>query len=210
MYGYIAISRLPMERITIMNTLGILSGKQKEYNIQILTTLYDNGPFTAWELTNKLTDTNKHSLHATLNKRLHKLERKGYIQKDGKTWVLRYKGIIANLLIQPTPRIWNAKWKERFNRNAKAIEKEAIPILGFDSERIQEYLKMMGVCLDDFQTWIDFTHIIKKLMENGVINFDEIKESTLMGLVILEAKSLEEISSILHPKDVKRSATPSA
>ena len=64
----------------------------------------------------------------------------------------------------------------------KAIEKEAIPILGLDSERIQEYLKLMGVCLDDFQTWIDFTHVIRRLMENGVINFDEIKESDLNGL----------------------------
>ena len=133
-----------MERMAIMNTLGILSGKQKEYNIQILTTLYDNGPFTAWELTNKLTDTNKHSLHATLNKRLHNLEKKGYVQKDGKYWVLRYKGIIANLIMQPTPRMWNPKWKERFNRNAKAVEREAIPILGFTSERIQEISKTNG------------------------------------------------------------------
>ena len=60
------------------------------------------------------------------------------------------------------------------------------------------------------KTWIDFTQVVKKLMENGVINFDQIKESTLMGLVILEAKSLEEISRILHPKDVKRDATPKA
>ena len=76
MYGYIAILRPPMERKAILKPLTIFSGKQSKYNNQILTMLYDNKPMTAWEITSKLTDTNKHSLHATLNKRLRVLEKK--------------------------------------------------------------------------------------------------------------------------------------
>jgi DNA-binding HxlR family transcriptional regulator len=67
-----------MGRKAIMKILGILSGKQKEYNIKVLTLLYDNGPLSAWELTSKITDTGKVSLHATLNKRLRDLEKKGF------------------------------------------------------------------------------------------------------------------------------------
>ena len=51
-----------------------------------------------------------------------------------------------------------------------------------------------------FQTWIDFTDVAKRLMSNGVINFDVIKESTLMGLIIFVAKSLEQMTNLLHPK----------
>ena len=70
-----------MERKAMVNILPVFSGKQKEYNIQILTMLYDNNPMSAWEITCKLTTTNKHSLHATLSKRLRILEKKELLAK---------------------------------------------------------------------------------------------------------------------------------
>jgi hypothetical protein len=33
-------------------------------------------------------------------------------------------------------------------------------------------------------------------MENGVINFDVIKEETLLGLIIMESMTLEELTGI--------------
>jgi hypothetical protein len=202
MHSNIAILRLCMERKAIMSTLGIFSGKQKEYNIQVLTMLYDNEPMTAWEITKKLTDTNKQSLHATLNKRLRDLEKKEYVQKDkyGK-WNLRLKGIIANLLIQPKPKMWNPIWSELFTQRLEKVESISAPILGLSDEKIQKYFKFTGLTFDDFKTWIEFTDVAKRLMNNGVINFDIIKESTLMGLLIMEAKTLEDFSTILKPKD---------
>jgi hypothetical protein len=187
-----------------MNTLPIFSGKQKEYNIQILTMLYDNRPMTCWEITNKLTNTNKHSLNATLNRRLRILEKKEYVRKDQNSkWNLRLKGVITNLLIQPKPKMWNPIWTEIFTHRLKSIEHIATPILGFNDDKMQKYLKFTGLEFDDFQTWIDFTAVAKRLMNSGVINFDVIKETTLMGLIILETKSLEEMANILHPKDAK-------
>jgi hypothetical protein len=185
-----------MEIIAIMKSLGILSGKQKEYNIQALSALYDNGPLTAWEITSKLTDTNKQSLHATLNKRLRNLEKKSYVKKEGKKWLLGYKGIIANLVIQPEPRMWSLKWKERFEHNKKSIGNNSKSIFGLDSQEIQENSEFVSSCLDDFNVWVNYANIVKKLIANGVINFDQIKESTLLGIVILEAMSLEELSKL--------------
>ena len=99
--------------------------------------------------------------------------------------------------------MWNPIWSEIFTRRLKTIENISTPILGLNDEEIQKYLKFTGLTFDDFQTWIDLADVAKRLMNNGVINFDIIKESTLLGLIILEAKSLEELSNILHPKDAK-------
>jgi hypothetical protein len=190
-----------METIAIMKSLGILSGKQKEYNIQVLTALYDNGPLTAWEITSKLTDTNKQSLHATLNKRLRNLEKKSYVKKEGKKWLLGYKGIIANLIIQPEPRMWSLKWKERFEHNKESIGNNSKSIFGLDSQEIQENTEFVDSCLEDFNVWVNYANIVKKLIANGVVNFDQIKESTLLGLVILEAMSLEDLSKLPINRD---------
>src|ERR1035437_1526682 len=98
-----------------MKTLSILSGKQRVYNVRVLTLLYDSGPLSAWEITSKITKVGKVSLHATLNKRLRILEKKGYVHRIDRKWHLGFKGIIATLLILPNPKIWNPKWKEIFD-----------------------------------------------------------------------------------------------
>jgi hypothetical protein len=86
--------------------------------------LWDNGPLTAWKITGKIQSYGKQSLHATLNKRLRDLEKKGYLQREGRFWLLHFKGIIANLLIQDTPKPWSNKWTEIINKYVKLLEKD--------------------------------------------------------------------------------------
>ncbi len=182
-----------------MKTLGILTGRQKEYNTKVLTLLYDNKPLSAWELTAKIRKVGRISLHATLNKRLRQLEKKGYVRRENKKWYLRFKGIIAVLLIQNKPKIWNSNWKEIFEYKAKIIEQNSAPLLekfGIEKEEIHEALRNMGLCLDDFDAWIAFSKKVKTLMENGVINFDIIKEETLLSIIIMETMTAEELSNI--------------
>jgi hypothetical protein len=185
-----------------MKTLGIFSGKQKEHNKRVLTLLYDNGPLSAWELTAKIRKVGRQSLHATLNKRLRELEKKGYVRREDKKWLLRLKGMIAVLLIQKTLKVWNLKWKENFYRKAKLIEENSAPLLekyGIKKEEIHEVMMKMGLCLDDFDAWVGLSRKAKTLMENGVINLDIIKEETLLGIIIMETMTAEELSNIWTP-----------
>lgn len=182
-----------------MDTVGIFTGKQKQYNAKMLTLLYDNGPLTAWELTAKIRKIGRQSLHATLNKRLRDLEKKGYLQRIDRKWHLRFKGIIAVLLIQPKPKIWHEKWKEIFEKKAKLIEQYSEPFLkefGKEKEELHNAFRHLGFCLDDFNNWVNFSKKAKQLMEKGVINFDIIKEETLLGIIILESMTLEELFKI--------------
>jgi hypothetical protein len=188
-----------MERKAISKTLGILSGRQKEYNTKVLTLLYDNEPLSAWELTAKIRKVGRQSLHATLNKRLRALEKKGYVRRENRKWCLRFKGIIAVLLIQKTPKMWNLKWKEIFDNKAKTIEQHSAPLLekfGLEKEDIHQAMKYLGLCLDDFDTWVGLSKKVKTLMENGVVNFDIIKEETLLGIIIMETMTAEQLSEI--------------
>lgn len=187
-----------------MNKIGIFTGKQKKYNTQVLTLLYNNEPLTAWELTAKMTNVGKLSLHATLNKRLRSLETKEYVRKKGKYWHLRFKGIIAVLLIQPKPKVWNPKWTELFEKNANAIEEYSTPFLNVEKTTVHNAIKSLGLCLDDFNTWINLSKTAKTLMENGVINFDVIKEGTVLLLVFMEAMTLEQLSNLFKPKESQR------
>jgi len=185
-----------------MDTIGIFTGKQKEYNAQALTLLYDNGPLTAWELTAKIRKIGRQSLHATLNKRLRDLEKKGYVRRDDKKWLLRFKGIIAVLLIHRKTKLWHEKWKEIFEKNAKTIEQHSEPLLkrfGIEKEGIHSALKYIGLCLDDFNTWVAFSKKVKELIEKGVINFDVIKDETLLSVIIMESMTLEELTNIWNP-----------
>src|SRR5512139_3921040 len=105
-----------------MKTIEIFTGKRATYDTALLTLLYDNEPLTAWELTSKMTDTNKTSLHATLSKRLRSLEKEEYLRKKGKKWHLRIKGILAVLLLQKEPKIWNPNWTEIWKNETNSVE----------------------------------------------------------------------------------------
>ena len=188
-----------MERKAIMNKIGIFTGKQKEHNIQLLTLLYDNEPLSAWELTAKVRHIGRQSLHATFNKRLRSLEKKGYVRRHEQKWFLTFKGIIAVLLIQPEPKMWSPKWAELFRKSAKTIEENSIPLLGVEKEAVQGTLKMIksvGLYLDDFNAWVNLSKKVKELMEMGVINLDVIKEETLLGIIVIETLQTEQLSDI--------------
>jgi hypothetical protein len=183
--------------------IAIFSGKQKAYNVKILTLLYDNGPQTDWKMTEYFPKCNRISLHATLNKRLRALEKKGYLRRIDKKWYFSIKGLIAVLLILPEPRIWNSKWTEPFEAKAKKIEEQAAPLLtryGLEKKDIRSMLSRMGFLLNDFDTWVDFSKRVNGLMEKGIINFDLIRESTLLGVIIMEGMSAEEIADLTNPK----------
>lgn len=182
-----------------METLRIFKGKQKDYNVAALTLLYDNGPLSAWELAAKMTKTGRQSLHATLNKRLRSLEAKLYVRRENKKWILRLKGVIAVLLIQKKHRMWNPIWKEIFYNKAKIIEETSEPLLkkyGITKEDIHSMMKRLGLDLENFDAWVELSKKSKSLMENGIIDFDIIKEETLFALIILETMTAEELAEI--------------
>jgi hypothetical protein len=182
-----------------METIGIFQGKQKKHNIAALTLLYDNGPLTAWEMTSKITEIGKQSLHSTLNKRLRILEKKDYLCREESKWHLTFKGIIAALLIDQEPRRWNPIWTKIFENQVQKVENSQIfnKELGLASEKIHDYLKFLGFCPEDFNTWIEFSKKVKSLMSKGVINFDLIKGQTLLSLIIMELNSLEQLTEAL-------------
>jgi hypothetical protein len=182
-----------------MMTLRIFKGKQKDYNAAVLTLLYDNGPLSAWELTAKIRKTRRQSLHATLNKRLRALEAKFYVRRENQKWILRLKGFIAVLLIQKEPKKWNPIWKQIFESKQKIFEETAEPLLkkyGKTKENIRALWKRLGLSLDNFDAWVGLSKTAKSLMENGLLDFDIIKEETLFGLLIMETKNVEELAEM--------------
>lgn len=168
-----------MERKAITSkTIGIFQGKQAKWNEAILVTLYDYGPLTAWQITGKLTKHGKVSLHATLNKRLRDLEKKGYVFRQYKIWYLNFKGIITNLIIQSKPRIWSEKWTEIAEKRIKP----RMQLMKFT----KEFYDVGMATLKDFNAWVKLSRVAKRLLEEGVINLDVIKQTTLIGLLCMQ------------------------
>ena len=176
-----------------MKLIGIFQGKQAKHNIQILSILYDNGPLTAWEITGKIQKVGRISLHATLNKRLRSLEKKEYLNKAGKKWCLRFKGIIAAVLIQKTPKPLSDKWTELVDFFAKYSEEH---FSAFSKVTIQangvifhpfEAIKKTGHTLRTFDEWVTLSNYVKGLMQTGVINLDVISNETLFAVILSEA-----------------------
>lgn len=179
----------------------IFTGKEKEYNSQVLTLLYENKPLSAWELAAKMTNVGKRvSLHATLNKRMRNLEAKEYVRRKDKKWHLRVKGIIAVLSIQREARIWNPTWNEIFKRNAETLEEESAKTLQVNKTTIREGLQVLGLNFKEFGTYVNLSRMTKELMQKGIINFDIIKEQTLLTTIIMETFSLEQLSNVFREK----------
>lgn len=198
LYRYIATI---MESKAIMKATPLFIGKEKIYNEKTLTLLYDFGPLTAWELTGKLTNTSKVSLHATLNKRLRALEEKEYIQRSDKKWHLRFKGILAVLMIRPDSKKWNDEWAKVFGEKEKKIEKLAKPTLDRYNLDAHTALKTIGFSLDDFTESVELSRKVKQLIEEGRINFDIIKEGTLFATIIMETIPLEKMLKLWEHKN---------
>lgn len=192
-----------MERKAMMKMIGIFTGKQKDYNTQILNILYDNEPMSDWKMTAKVkSDKERRSLHPTINKRLRELEKKGYVRKKDSKWYLRNKGILAVLLVQKEPKEWNPKWKEISENEMKTGEEESAPLLekfGIPKEAIQPAMKRIGLTLDKFETWEEFSEKVKSLMEIGMINLDVISFSSVFVLILQQTKTPQQLLEIWKP-----------
>jgi hypothetical protein len=57
-------------------------------------------------------------------------------------------------------------------------------------------LKRIGLNLEDFNACVELSKKVKSLMENGIIDFDTVKEATLSGLLIMETMTPEELADI--------------
>ena len=186
-----------------MEHIGIFIGKQKTYNIQVLNLLFDNGPLSVWEMTAKIRTVGRQSLHSTLNKRLRKLEKKGYVKREDKRWILPLKGMIATLLILPEPRKWNEKWNEQFDKKAQSLRtifcssrvKISIDDKVIATGEIDHGLDFLRKSVESFDAWVGLSRIVKGLIEKGVINLDLIREEALLSIVIAEASYVDELSS---------------
>ncbi len=175
-----------------MELIGIFRGKQKTHNIQILSILYDNGPLTAWEITGKIQNIGKISLHATLNKRLRSLQKKEYLTKAGKKWCLHFKGIIAAILIQKKPKPLSSKWTEVIDFYSKYLKKHfnelsdtTIHVYGI-TYRPFEGLEKTVQTLSTFDDWIALSNFVRGLINTGVVNLDVISNDMLFNVIISE------------------------
>jgi hypothetical protein len=172
--------------VKAIKTANVFNGKEKQHSERAIRLLYDNGPLSAWELAGKLSRVGSRvSVHATLNKRLRALEKKGYVQRENEKWYLLYKGIIAAILIQKKPKIWNPIWKEIFDKKIDLIKTQLAPLFGSDADVIKDTMKKLGLSLESFDALVALSEKIKIFMDNG-IDYDTIKIDTLLLLVTLE------------------------
>jgi len=194
--------------------IGIFRGKQAKHNTQILSILYDNGPLTAWEITGKIRKVGRVSLHATLNKRLRSLQKKGYLDKAGKKWCLRFKGIIAAVLIQKTPKPLSNKWTELVDSFAKHFEEHSSTLSEMTIQangvifHPLEAIRRTAQTLRTFDDWIALSNYVKGLIQRGVINLDVISNETLFA-VILSELSHEQIEALMKDWNVETSTSTS-
>jgi hypothetical protein len=169
-----------------IRTINVFTGKEKQHSENVLQLLYYNGPLSAWELAGKLSSVGSRiTVHATLNKRLRALEKKGYLQRENEKWYLLFKGIIAVLIIQKKPKIWNPIWKEIFDSKIETIQAHLAPIFGVEGDAIKDVMKRLGLSLESFDALVTLSERIKGFMGNGV-DFDTIKIETLLMMVNLE------------------------
>jgi hypothetical protein len=171
--------------------IGIFKGKQAKNNMYLLKTLYTTGPLTAWDLTKTVRENNRMSIHAIFTKRLRKLEKKGYVQKVGKKWVLHFKGIIAVLIVLPEPKPWNEKWTNIFEEYAKPLadspKKYTLNEDGKEIANLNDFAINTPIVAREFERWEILADYVKKLINKGLINLDVIKNESLLSLIVTEA-----------------------
>lgn len=177
-------------------TIGIFQGKEAKNNQFILEALYKNGPLTAWELTKKARSKNLYSLHAIFNKRLRDLDKKGYIRKIEKKWILHFKGILAVIISQRKIEPWSEAYNqilENYLNNTKDIPKYTVTENGKAIIDLTEYIRNVLNSLRNFENLSLLADKVKELMDKGIINFDLIDNDTLFRFLISElAKDISE------------------
>jgi hypothetical protein len=95
-------------------------------------------------------------------------------------------------------------WTELFKKSAKTVEEHSIPLLGVDRATFQNAIKgikSLDLYLEDYDAWVNISKKVKILMEKGVINFDVIKDETLLLLLIMETANLEQLSVLFKKKE---------
>jgi len=188
-------SNKPTEKSNIEKSIGIFRGKQATYNKIILDALYNNRALSSWEIAGRIASTGrKYSLNAIIFKSLQRLEKKGYVSHAERKWVLRFKGFIANLLIQENPKPLSNIWveikndyvkflkehPEAFNRVTIRINNKTVIN---SAETIDTNLKIPKT----FEDWKMLSDYCKGIIQKGIINLDVISEETLLSVLMTEA-----------------------
>jgi hypothetical protein len=176
----------------VINTF---SGKQNTHYQEILTALLNKGPLTTSQITKLLTAANNQNLQSTLKNRLNALEKKTYIHQENRKWLLRGKGIIAVLLVEPEVQAWSPKWGKIFYKSLVMIN-ESTTFLGLKQEDTEKTVHDVGLCLNELNAWKGLAKIAVGLIDRGVVDFDEILDSTLLSLLVMEALSLEDVAGL--------------
>jgi hypothetical protein len=156
----------------------------------------------------------KMSLHATLNKRLRSLEKKGYLAKAERKWCLQFKGVIATILSQKTPRPLSSKWADLTDSFSKNVEEHFSELskttvhTGGVTFCPLEAIKETGPTIRNFDEWIALSNFIKRLIEKGVVNFDVISNQTLFTVMLSEFTD-EQVKTSMKGWDFKESTSKS-
>jgi hypothetical protein len=170
--------------------IGIFNGKQAQHNKYLLLTLYNSGPLTGWEFAKTVREKGLRSLYSTFNRRLRDLEKKGYVEKaTNSKWVLKFKGIIACLIIQEEPKAWNEQWSMIFERFVDPIigspKNYSIMVEGKKICEVKGFLEELLDTLNNFDNWDIFSSMISEIIERNYIkNLDTISDQELMMLII--------------------------
>ena len=105
---------------------------------------------------------------------------------------MRFKGIIAAVLIQKKPKPLSNKWADLVDFFAKYSEEH---FSAFSNITIQangaifrpfEAIKKTGPTLRTFDDWVALSNYVKELMQTGVINIDVISNETLIAVILSE------------------------
>ncbi|MGD2066470.1 MAG: hypothetical protein PVI43_04805 [Candidatus Bathyarchaeota archaeon] len=180
--------------------IGIFNGKQEKNNRYLLSTLYNSGPLSCWELARTVREKNLQSLYSIFNKRLRDLEKKGYVEKaTNSKWVLKFKGIIAALVIQEEPKAWNEKWSMLFEKFVEPIidSPDGYSIMTSSGKKICELKDFMKTLLDtliNFEHWDVLAKIITEIIERSYIkNLDTIRNDELQMLIVTKVAFDKEL-----------------
>lgn len=178
-----------------MGAINTFSGRQNTHNKEILTALFENGPLTTSQINKLLIVNNKQKSKITIKKRLKTLQRKDYVYYENRKWLLRCKGIVAILLVQPDVDEWSPIWSDIFHKSI-VIVNDSTTVLGIKQEDTENTIHDIGLCLNELNTWKGFAKITMSLIDKGIIVFDEIMDSTLLSLLVMEALSLEDVAGL--------------
>jgi hypothetical protein len=180
-----------------MSAITAFSGKQNNRDKEILAALLSSGPLTTSQITKQIGYSNKHNLQAKLKTLLKLLERQDFIYFEKRKWLLRGKGIIAVLLAEPNVEAWSPIWSEIFQKTIVIIN-ASTTLFDIKQEDTEKTVHDLGLCLNELNTWKGFAKITKRFIDAGTVSFDEVADSTLLNLLLMETLSLEDVAGLFQ------------